>query len=90
MEEFSYAVSHDLRAPLRAMQGYSQALLEDHASTLPPEATDYLERIANRASRLDKMIVDVLTFTKASQVTLALSPVSLREIVLDVIEIILA
>ncbi|HEY8967213.1 MAG TPA: response regulator, partial [Candidatus Methylacidiphilales bacterium] len=64
MEQFSYTVSHDLRAPLRAMQGYSAALLEDYSGKLDEEALGYLRRIAKNAERLDRMIIDVLTFTR--------------------------
>jgi len=69
LEQFSYTISHDLRAPLRAMQGYSTALLEDFSETFPADAVDYLQRISTNAARLDKMIVDVLTFTKVSKAT---------------------
>ena len=77
MEEFSYTVSHDLRAPLRGMQAYSEALLQDFAGVLPPPAQHYLERIAANAERLDKMILDVLTFSRWPSVEVELQPVNL-------------
>ena len=86
MEQFSYTVSHDLRAPLRAMQGYSTALLEDFSSGLPAEARNYLERIADNAARLDKMIIDVLTFTRVSRETPLLTKIPLAKLINEVIE----
>ena len=86
MEQFSYTVSHDLRAPLRAMQGYSNALLEDYAEAMPGEAADYLQRIAKSATRLDKMIADVLTFTRVSKAAPSLEGLSLDRVVHDIIE----
>jgi signal transduction histidine kinase len=86
LEQFSYAVSHDLRAPLRAMQGYSSALLEDYADSIDAEGRAYLKRISDNAVRLDKMIVDVLTFTKISRESPILKPIALAPLLRDVIE----
>lgn len=86
MEEFSYTVSHDLRAPLRAMRSYSQALLEDFAPTLPEEAAHYLHRISENASRLDKMILDVLTFSRIARAELYLEIIPLETFVRNIIE----
>jgi PAS domain S-box-containing protein len=86
MEEFSYTVSHDLRAPLRGMQVYSQALLEDYGSTLDPEARHFLARIAENAARLDKMVTDVLTFSRVSRAEVQLQTIPLDKLVRDVIQ----
>jgi PAS domain S-box-containing protein len=86
MEQFSYTVSHDLRAPLRAMQGYSNALIEDFASEMGDEARSYLHRIADNATRLEKMISDILTFTRVSRDSPLLTKVSLLKLVQDVID----
>ncbi|MES2310075.1 MAG: response regulator, partial [Verrucomicrobiota bacterium] len=86
MEQFSYTITHDLRAPLRAMQGYSNVLLEDYAKEIPQEAQDYLQKIAQNAARLDKMILDVLTFTRLSKETPILSKISLKKLVHTIIE----
>jgi signal transduction histidine kinase len=85
MEEFSYTVSHDLRAPLRAMQGYSKALMEDFGSDFDPEAQQYLKRIVNNASRLDKMILDVLTYARIARDELRMEVVALDRLVRDMI-----
>jgi PAS domain S-box-containing protein len=69
MEEFSYTISHDLRAPLRAMQAYSNILVEDLGEILAakPEAIEYLTRISHNAGRLDKMVLDLLTFSRLAR-----------------------
>jgi PAS domain S-box-containing protein len=86
MEEFSYTVSHDIRAPLRGMQVYSQALLEDYGSTLDHEARHCLERIAENATRLDRMVLDVLTFSRVSRTEIQLEPVSLDRLVRTLVQ----
>jgi PAS domain S-box-containing protein len=86
MEQFSYTVSHDLRAPLRAMQGYSNALIEDFSQEMGDEARGYLHRIEDNATRLEKMISDILTFTRVSRDSPLLTRVSLLKLVQDVIE----
>jgi PAS domain S-box-containing protein len=86
LEEFSYTVSHDLRAPLRGMQVYSQALLEDYGPTLDPEAQHCLGRIAENATRLDKMVMDVLTFSRVSRSDLRLEKIDLDKLVHDVVQ----
>ncbi len=88
MEEFSYTVSHDLRAPLRGMQAYSKVLLEDCSDILAsqPHAIEYLQRITNNASRLDKMALDVLTFSRVARGELHLEVVSVDRLVRELIE----
>lgn len=86
MEEFSYTVSHDLRAPLRGMLGYSQALLEDYGPSLKPEMRRWLTRIAENASRLDKMVTDILTFSRIGRAELKLGRVRLDALVREVVQ----
>ena len=88
MEEFSYTVSHDLRAPLRAMHMYSKVLMEDWGDLFEPypEAQNYLQRISNNCLRLDQMIMDVLTFGRVARGPLELKPVSLDKVVEQTIE----
>jgi C4-dicarboxylate-specific signal transduction histidine kinase len=64
LEAFSYSVSHDLRAPLRSMDGFAEILLEDYAPLLPAEAQDYLGRIRRAASRMAELIDDLLAFSR--------------------------
>jgi signal transduction histidine kinase len=77
LEAFAYSVSHDLRAPLRAMQGFSQALLEDCAEQLTQGGLDHARRIAGAAVRLDRLIQDLLLYSRISQGSLELDTVDL-------------
>ncbi len=67
LESFSYSVSHDLRAPLRAINGYSEALLEDYSKSLPEDATQYMSRIAANSLKMGKLIDDLLEFSRMNR-----------------------
>lgn len=67
LESFSYSVSHDLRAPLRSMDGFSQALLEDYADKLDAQARDYLDRIRLACQRMARLIDDLLNLSHVSR-----------------------
>jgi signal transduction histidine kinase len=86
LEQFSYSVSHDLRAPLRSMSSFSRLLLDDYAHKLEPEAVDYLGRIASAATRMDKLIMDVLTYSRVARCDLELASVDLDALVQDIVE----
>lgn len=77
LEAFCYSVAHDLRAPLRAIQGFSQALLEDHAAQLDAQGLDYLGRASGAALRMSALIDDLLTLSRISRSPLARSHVDL-------------
>jgi signal transduction histidine kinase len=85
LEAFAHSVSHDLRAPLRAMHGFSQALLEDCADTLDETAKDYARRIAAASHRMDQLTQDLLTFSQVSRSEISLGPVDLGLVVRDAI-----
>ncbi|MDB6109084.1 MAG: putative two-component sensor histidine kinase protein, partial [Pedosphaera sp.] len=86
MEEFSYSVSHDLRSPVRAMKGYAQACLEDYGDRLDGQGRDYLTRIVLGSSRMERLIHDVLTYSRLVRSEVKLQPVSLQKLLLDIIE----
>ena len=86
MEAFSFTVSHDLRAPMRTIHGFSEVLLEEHASALAPDAKLHLERIRAAATRLDQMINDLLTLAKVSGAKTELRAIALRDAVAGVVE----
>jgi signal transduction histidine kinase len=70
LEAFSYSVSHDLRAPLRAIAGFSRILIEEHLPELPDEARDYLLLVRDNAQHMDNLINDLLAFARLSRQTL--------------------
>jgi signal transduction histidine kinase len=67
LDAFVYSVSHDLRAPLRGLAGFSQALMEDYADKLDGDALDYLTRISRASQRMGQMIDDLLTLSRATR-----------------------
>jgi PAS domain S-box-containing protein len=67
LEAFSYSVSHDLRAPLRSIDGFSQALMEEHAGTLDETALDYLQRIRAATQRMSELIDDLLDLSRVTR-----------------------
>jgi PAS domain S-box-containing protein len=83
LEGFAHSVAHDLRAPLRAMQGFSQVLLEDHAEALDETAREYLGRIIDGAGRMDRLIQDLLAYARIGREDLRLSPLDLGRVVSD-------
>src|SRR5688572_17554000 len=84
LEAFSYSISHDMRAPLRAMQGYAKALLADYDKSFDAQAKHYLDRISRSANRLDSLIQDVLAYSRVAKGEIALHPVDLERLLEDV------
>src|SRR3954468_13869577 len=68
LDAFAYSVSHDLRAPLRSLAGFSEVLQEDYADRLDDTARRYLDRIAANATRMAQMIDDLLNLSRATRV----------------------
>ncbi len=86
LEGFSYSVSHDMRAPLRAMQSYAQFLLEEYGGKLDEPGLNYVHQIMRSAVRLDRLIQDVLSYTRVLHAELRLEPVDLDSLVRDLME----
>ena len=86
LEGFSYSVSHDMRAPLRAMQSFAQFLVEEYAGKLDEQGVYYLNQIMRSAVRLDRLIQDVLSYTKILHAKLPMQPVDLDRLVRDIVE----
>ncbi len=87
LEAFSYSVSHDLRAPLRAINGYSNILRDDHAGVLGDEATALLEKISTSGQKMGLLIDNLLDFSRLSRKPLQKSNVNLNDVVLDVLDL---
>ncbi|WP_456432550.1 GAF domain-containing protein [Thermosulfuriphilus sp.] len=86
LEAFVYSVSHDLRAPLRAMEGFAQALLEDYGSLLDATGQDYARRIVGAAETMDNLIQDLLNYSRLLRQEIRLRRVDLDEILDQVLE----
>jgi PAS domain S-box-containing protein len=86
LEAFSYSVSHDLRAPLRAVDGFSQAVLEDYGPQLPEEGRRDLETIREGAQQMGALIDDLLTFSRLSRAPLNKQEVSTGKLVRSVLD----
>lgn len=86
LEAFAYSVSHDLRAPLRAVQGMAEALREDYADKLDETGRDYLARVAGAAARMDNLIQDLLAYGRLSRADLKPEAVNLESVVSEALE----
>ncbi len=86
LEAFSYSVSHDLRAPLRAVDGFAQATIEDFGPQLPDKARGYLERVSDGARRMGQLIDDLLAFSRLSRAPLNRKRVDMEALVRDALE----
>lgn len=86
LEAFSYSVSHDLRAPLRAIDGFSRMLNEDYEAVLPEEAQNLLTRIRHNAKRMGDLINDLLAFSRIGRKALQVEDVDMNELVQDVLD----
>ncbi|HET9122277.1 MAG TPA: PAS domain S-box protein, partial [Acidiferrobacteraceae bacterium] len=84
LEAFSYSVSHDLRAPLRSIDGFSQAVLEDYGNRLDEQGRDHLKRVRSAAQRMGELIDDLLQLARVTRAELSLRPVDLTALAKDV------
>ncbi|MGN6553758.1 MAG: PAS domain S-box protein [Verrucomicrobiota bacterium] len=86
MKEFSYTVSHDLRGPVRAMHGYAMAVIEDFGDRLDARGREYLERIVRGSDRMDKLIHDVLIYSRLAQSEIHSQPIALEPLIREIIQ----
>ena len=80
MEAFTYSVSHDLRAPLRAVDGYTQILFEDHSVHLNEDAQTICRNIREGAQRMGQLIDDLLAFSRLSRAEMKVSPIDMHRL----------
>jgi signal transduction histidine kinase len=86
LQSFAYTVAHDLRAPLRAMSGLSQLMVEDFGKELKSPGPEYLEKIRAAARRMDELIIGLLHYSGLSYSDLALGPIEVRSIAAGVVQ----
>ncbi len=85
LESFSYSVSHDLRAPLRGISGFAQALEEHTADTLDPKGRGYLERVQQAAGRMGQLIDDLLKLSRLTRAEMKMEAVDLGRIAQELV-----
>src|ERR1043166_4765338 len=86
LEAFSYTIAHDMRAPLRSMQSFAHFLDNEYTATLGDSGKEYTRRIISAAMRMDKLITDVLTYSRVSRTELELTEVDTHKLVLGILE----
>jgi len=86
LETFSYSVSHDLRAPLRSIDGFSQALLEDYGNILDENGKEYLTRVRKATDRMSQLIDDMLRLSRLTRVEMNMQQVDLGLLATTIIE----
>jgi light-regulated signal transduction histidine kinase (bacteriophytochrome) len=84
LESFSYSVSHDLRTPLRAIDGFSHILLEDYASKLDEEGKRLLNVVRNNTSRMGQLIDDILQFSRTGRLEISFSRIDMEKLAYSV------
>lgn len=84
LEEFTYSISHDLQAPLRAIQGFAQILLEDLSETLDVNSLEILQRIRANAEHLKILITDLLAYSHLRRAEIQLEPVDVSSVLAEV------
>jgi PAS domain S-box-containing protein len=85
LQTFSYTIAHDLRAPIRALKGYCEVLVEDYTDHLPPDAIAIISRLRNSSVQMDALTRDLLEFSKVSRQDLTVGVLDLSQVVSDTI-----
>jgi signal transduction histidine kinase len=86
LESFSYSVSHDLRAPIRAIDGFSQIILDDYGQGVHPDVMRYLEIIRQNTRNMGNLVDDLLAFSRLGKQSLERQTVNIRHLVEEVVE----
>jgi PAS domain S-box-containing protein len=86
LEAFTYSVSHDLRAPLRAMHGFSRILIEDYSAEMPEEAQTYLQLVQDNARQMGRLVDDLLAFSRLGRQPVVKRPVKMADLARQVFD----
>ncbi len=86
MSSFTYTIAHDLRAPLRSMTGFCQAIIDDYGRAMDPTCLDYARRVAGSAQRMDALIRDLLTYGRLIHLEIDPVPVELDPLVRAIVD----
>lgn len=86
LESFSYSVSHDLRAPLRSIDGFSQAFLDDYSDKLDEQGKNYLNRVRSAAQKMSQLIDDMLNLSRVTRFSMNLTKVDFTSLVNSILE----
>ena len=87
LESFSYSVSHDLRAPLRSIHGFSQIILDEYASSFAPDVTHYFDLIRKNATMMGNLVDDLLNFSRLGRQSLNMVAMNPEKTIREVIEL---
>ena len=85
LESFSYSVSHDLRAPLRSIEGFSSIFLDEYGASIPEKGRDYLERVRRNTLRMGQLIDDILELTRIGRSELRVTKIDLSALASEVV-----
>lgn len=85
MEEFTYSVSHDLRAPVRIIRGVSQAAIDDYGASMTPDLRKLLDKISGSAQRMEQLIRDILDYSRMARAEVKACPVDLDRLVTAIV-----
>jgi signal transduction histidine kinase len=87
LQTFSYTIAHDLRAPIRALKGYCEVLIEDYSDDLPEEAKKIIQRLRAQSVQMDALTRDLLEFSKVSRQDITLARVNLMDVVSESVSV---
>lgn len=85
LEAYSYSISHDLRAPLRAMIGFAELALNVGGEQMPARSRDFIERVLSGGRRADRMVQDLLSYSRVSRANFKLEPVDLEKLARQIV-----
>jgi signal transduction histidine kinase len=86
LEGVSYSLSHDMRAPLRTIHSFSEIVLQQAKEKIAPREQDLLQKVINSAGRMDRLIQDVLTYSRVAREAISLQPLNVENLIRQIVE----